>query len=88
MDAAVTVATLEFTASPAQVPAGHDPVDGEEQPDGDEEPPERAADHRPLHVMCQLAAGSAARQQPVCGMRDLPTTVRQFPRVSTTGAGN
>jgi hypothetical protein len=37
--------------------AGHDPVDDEEQPEGDQEPPEGAADHRSLHVVRELAAG-------------------------------
>ena len=39
---------------------GHDPVDDEEQPEGDQERPKCAADYRPLHMVRELAAGRAA----------------------------
>jgi hypothetical protein len=40
--------------------AGQDLVDGEEQPEGDKEQPEGAADHRSLHMVRELAADRAA----------------------------
>ena len=43
----------------ASTSVGHDPVDGEEQPEGDEEQPKRAADHRSLHMVRELAADRA-----------------------------
>jgi hypothetical protein len=43
---------------------GHDLVDREEQPEGDEEQPEGAADHRSLHVVRELAAGRDMEARP------------------------
>jgi hypothetical protein len=51
---------IQPTAAACSAPVGEDPVDGEDHSEGDEEPPERAADHRSLHVVGELAADRTA----------------------------